>query len=278
MYRRLKAIFFIILYVGPLQDTMAMVWKDLWQTRDQQAQKEFNQGHVAKAAQLFQDPFWKGSAAYKSKDYQKAAEYFAQLNTAEANYNRGNALAHLGQFEQAIGAYEKALKQQPDLKDAQYNLELVKKLLKSSSSQQSQQENKKQNNNSKEQNQNPSSQQNSSSQNKQKQQSQQQIGSNSNQVSPEGKPSQTQQQKDLQAKFNPSQQEQKSTLQDQLSKQKLEKQLQESHMQKNKSTQEQLKVKQWVQQIPDDPGGLLRNKFLRDHLQQNFPAEEGEES
>ena len=32
-----------------------------------------------------------------------------------------------------------------------------------------------------------------------------------------------------------------------------------------KLTEKQQAIKQWLQQIPDDPSGLLRAKFRRDH-------------
>jgi len=32
-------------------------------------------------------------------------------------------------------------------------------------------------------------------------------------------------------------------------------------------TEQQLALEQWFRQIPDDPGGLLRRKFLIEHLQ-----------
>ena len=31
-------------------------------------------------------------------------------------------------------------------------------------------------------------------------------------------------------------------------------------------TEQQLALEQWFRQIPDDPGGLLRRKFLIEHL------------
>ncbi|MEN8260074.1 MAG: tetratricopeptide repeat protein, partial [Pseudomonadota bacterium] len=57
------------------------------------------------------------------------AKTLENINTPEAHYNRGNALAKLGQFPEALDAYEKALKLDPANADARYNKDLVEKLL-----------------------------------------------------------------------------------------------------------------------------------------------------
>lgn len=52
-----------------------------------------------------------------------------KANNATAWYNRGNALAHLGQYQKAIQAYDKALTLDPHLEDARFNADLLKQLL-----------------------------------------------------------------------------------------------------------------------------------------------------
>ncbi|NUS70357.1 MAG: tetratricopeptide repeat protein, partial [Ensifer adhaerens] len=47
--------------------------------------------------------------------------------TAESYYNQGNALLHLDKAEEAIAAYEQALKRRPDWADAKKNLEIARK-------------------------------------------------------------------------------------------------------------------------------------------------------
>ena len=46
------------------------------------------------------------------------------------DYNRGNALTHLGKLPQALDAYAQALKQDPQFADAKHNRNLVRKWLK----------------------------------------------------------------------------------------------------------------------------------------------------
>ncbi len=104
-------------------------WSNLWLTPDQQAEQNFSQQHYQQAAKTFEHPLWKASAYYRAGDYEKALQQYSQFDTANALYNKGNTLANLQKFPQAIRAYEQALKQNPELKDARKNLEYLKKLL-----------------------------------------------------------------------------------------------------------------------------------------------------
>nr|WP_221441903.1 VWA domain-containing protein [Luteimonas sp. MC1825] len=60
-------------------------------------------------------------AAYRRGDYEAAARGFARLPGADAAYNRGNALARLGRYEDALAAYDAALKAAPGMADAAAN-------------------------------------------------------------------------------------------------------------------------------------------------------------
>lgn len=60
-------------------------------------------------------------AAYRAGEFEAAARGWAALPGAEAAYNRGNALALAGRYEEAIAAYDKALEAAPDMSDALAN-------------------------------------------------------------------------------------------------------------------------------------------------------------
>ena len=85
----------------------ASIWQDLWYTADQQGQNALQKGDAASAQLLFKDPQWQASAAYKNNDFNAAAEYFKQGNSADNYYNLGNALAKIGELDKAIDAYTK---------------------------------------------------------------------------------------------------------------------------------------------------------------------------
>ncbi len=111
------------------QPASAFEFEDLWLRRDQQGQRLLEAEQPAKAAERFADRRWQAMALYEAGDYAGAAERFAEGNTAADHYNRGNALARDEALEAAIEAYEQALELQPDLQAAQRNKVLVEELL-----------------------------------------------------------------------------------------------------------------------------------------------------
>ena len=119
----------LLALILPPRPGFAVGWSDLWSRPDQRAAREFEAGDAPAAADQFRDPSWRAAARYRSGDYPAALEDLAGLEDPEADYNRGNALARLGQFQEAVDAYEAALKHNPDQADARHNLELVRRLL-----------------------------------------------------------------------------------------------------------------------------------------------------
>ncbi|MCD5992604.1 VWA domain-containing protein [Pseudomonas sp. CDFA 602] len=111
------------------QTSQAFEFEDLWLRPDQQGQRLLEQRRPAEAAQRFENPQWKGVAFYEAGDYATAAQRFAEGNTAADHYNRGNALARSGELEAALDAYEQALERQPVFPAAQSNRTLVQSVL-----------------------------------------------------------------------------------------------------------------------------------------------------
>lgn len=101
---------------------------DLWLTHDQQGRRAFEQGDFARAATLFDDPMWRGIAQYRAGQYAQAVQSFARVDSAQADYNQGNALARQGQYQQAAARYRQALRRQPQWPAAAANLALMEKL------------------------------------------------------------------------------------------------------------------------------------------------------
>ncbi|WP_248797377.1 VWA domain-containing protein [Pseudomonas sp. MWU13-2105] len=111
------------------QPSQAFELTDLWLRPDQQGQQLLEQQQPLEAARHFDDPQWQGMALYAAGDYSAAAKKFAEGDDANAHYNRGNALARSGELEAALDAYEQALERQPDLRPALQNRTLVEELL-----------------------------------------------------------------------------------------------------------------------------------------------------
>jgi Ca-activated chloride channel family protein len=109
---------------------LAGTWSNLWSTRDQQAQRLLDQHRAAEAAKLFTDPRRRAYAELAAGHYPQAAELLKPFNDADSQYNRGNALARAGQLQDALAAYDAALKQAPGSRDIQHNRDLVAQALK----------------------------------------------------------------------------------------------------------------------------------------------------
>ncbi|MEH3023328.1 MAG: tetratricopeptide repeat protein [Pseudomonas oryzihabitans] len=104
-------------------------WDDLWQRRDQQAMQLLSDDQAATAAERFTDERWRGVALYRSGDYAGAAAAFARDPSADGHYNRGNALAMAGRYDEALRAYAAALVLRPDLQAALRNRHRLERLL-----------------------------------------------------------------------------------------------------------------------------------------------------
>ena len=120
------------------QPAQAGLWDDLWLNPDQQARRALDKGHTEAAANLFENPDWAGTAAYRGGDYDTATEHFSGNDSADGWYNRGNALARSGQIDEAIAAYGESLALEPGQADARENLELLEQLKQQQEQQQQQ--------------------------------------------------------------------------------------------------------------------------------------------
>jgi Ca-activated chloride channel family protein len=272
MMHRLIFIIFAFLSV----QVHAFSWSDLWYTPNQQGQHLMNKGQYLKAKEIFDQIDWAASAAYRAGDYERAAKLFKELNTEQGYYNEGNALAHLGHYEQALEAYDKALKFNPDNQDALYNRKLVQDLLKKDKEQKKnkdQQDKDQQNKDQQNKDQQDKDQQNKDQQNKDQQNKDQQNKDQQNKdqqnKDQQNKDQQNkdQQNKDQQNKDQQNKDQQNKNQQDsQQNKSKKSDKKQEGDAQTKAEQEKQQAKQQWLRLIPDDPGGLIREKFLRDHL------------
>ena len=218
----------------------ASMWQDLWYTADQQGRNALDNGDTAAAQTLFKDPQWQASAAYKNRDYQTAAGQFKQGDSADDHYNFGNALARMGDLDGAIQAYNQALSIKPYMQDALTNRQIVEKLMQ-------------------QQQQNQSSQDQQQQQEQQEQDQQQQAQSQQEQEQDQQQQAQQEQQQSEQEQEQQQQQAQREPKQPQETEN--EEQPAESQALTEEQLQQMQEVEQWLRRVPDDPGGLLRQKF-----------------
>ncbi len=119
---------------------LAQLWNDLWARRDRQAWEALQNDAPARAAELAEDPALRGSAAYRAGDMESALADFTAGDDARSHYNRGNALAKLQRYEEALAAYTAALEREPQHADAAANRQAVEDWLKQQEQQQQQQQ------------------------------------------------------------------------------------------------------------------------------------------
>ena len=222
----------------------ADVWDDVWKRKDQQAYQALVQEDAEKAASLARDPDLSGEAWFRSGEFSNALDAWTRVDSADARYNRGNSLAHLGEYDAAIAAYDQALAMEPGMADAVHNRAVVEKM-------------------------------------KEQEQQQQQEGEQGE--SEDGESSSDQQEGD-QSQDSESQQEQEGEQNGQEEEGQEgeqsegesgdEKGEQQMELSEAWSEEDAQAMEQWLRRIPDDPGGLLRRKFRNQHQRRGAPDDE----
>ena len=234
----------------PPQQAHAFEWRDLWQTKDQQAAQAYSAEDHSIAASLFQSLGWQGAANYKSENYEAAVAAFSADSSADGNYNRGNSLALTGNYEEAIAAFDSAIALEPDHADAIANKEIIEQLLEQQEAESGEQ-------------QEGDSQENESEQNSESESEEQQE--NSEQQDQESQEGNEDQQEQEQQNQSPEEQESSESNSEQNTPS-------ESN---NEEFEEQQALEQWLRRIEDDPGELLRRKFRYQYRQRQLNGTAG---
>jgi Ca-activated chloride channel homolog len=266
------AVFALLLLSPP--PVSALNWPDLWQRPDQQAEAAFAAGQYEVAADRFEDPRWKASALYRAGRYDEALKASPEAKTGDDWYNRGNALAQAGQLAEALKAYDQVLKLSPEDEDAQVNRKLVEQALQQQENQQNpqsegQQGDQQQSNGDEQPQADENQQGQDGSDQKEQDSSTASDTSGEEQPPPEGKAAEEPRDPSAQADNAPSHSEQ-----EQQQAQKTEPSAERPPQNEEQATAaaeskplsaEEREMQQWLQGIPDDPGGLLRRKFLHQY-------------
>jgi Ca-activated chloride channel homolog len=115
----------LALLLTPPPPVVASPWAELWLRPEQRALREAAAGELERALAGIDDPRWRAALRYRGGDYAGALDDLSGLTGAEAHYNRGNALARLGRYDAALAEYDAALALVPEHADAEHNRRLL---------------------------------------------------------------------------------------------------------------------------------------------------------
>ena len=253
----------------------ALELDQLWSSPDQKAMRAFDSGDAATAAEQFERRDWKASAYYRAGDYEKALEALSEATSSDAFYNRGNALAKLKRYPEAIQSYDEALKLDTQNEDAAYNREQVKKVLpqQQNSSQQNSQGDEQKNNEQQDKADASDSEQNQADQPQQgdlqQQDQQKQTEADSKEESePSGSENNKQDKSEVEQAMKEAhdrEQQREKEQEQQTEEENPDQQNEQNALSQSDSqnmNEDEQATEQWLKRIPDDPGLLLRRKFL----------------
>jgi Ca-activated chloride channel family protein len=250
-----------VLLLLPTPRAHAFDWASLWHRPDQRGYEALQQQQNERAAQLFEDPQWRSAAQYRAQKFPESATSLTGIDTPDGNYNRGNALVKAGQLEDAIAAYDRALELDPQHADAAYNRDLVKDYLEKHPPPQKQDQpqggQQKQNQNQDQQGQSSGSKGDDQQSNDQAQSRGDQEREQSSGDSKEGNGQDSPNQRQPGDEEQNGQQQQAANDQSQ--------QQEQGRAADSKDAEhwaDEQAAEQWLRRIPQDPGGLLRRKFL----------------
>lgn len=234
----------------------------------------------AQAAELWRRPdqltherMQDATRAYRRGDYPRAAQLYRSSDSADAHYNLGNALAKAGQYPQAIAAYDRALSLQPGMPDALANKRAVEAAMKRKPPPKDK------------------SQQNQPSQGGQGQQNQPQNpqqGQQKQQKPAQDQPKPEREESGSKSEPDPAAAAKAQEQADRAQRERMQRALQQQPRgeqpaqarARGKETPQQREVRvaneAWLRRVPDDPGGLLREKFRIEHERRQVLGEQGE--
>tara|TARA_B100000315_G_scaffold258595_1_gene311336 strand:- start:3434 stop:5071 length:1638 start_codon:yes stop_codon:yes gene_type:complete len=251
-------------------------WDALWLNSNQRATSALKQGNFERAAKLFSDQQWKATAQYRAEQFEQAALSLKDIETPDALYNKGNALARGGRFPDALEAYNTALNVDNTHEDARYNRDLIEQFLEQ---QQRQQDRRGEESDDQQAGRNADSDEQQLSREKLDQHG----GERQQDLSSDGvdEAERANEGNDQHEQENVKQQhDQEETRDDQKEGQQVQSDLEESSTDLSHQTlvdvredlESQQADEQWLRRIPDDPGGLLRRKFLHQYNRRSQPA------
>jgi len=98
----------------------------LFITADQLGYRHYENKNYSDAAKNFENISFKGASYFRAAEFKKAKSVYQNLSTKEDTYNLGNTFVMLGDYDNAIKTYQRALEIDPSFKEAQENLVVAK--------------------------------------------------------------------------------------------------------------------------------------------------------
>lgn len=244
--RHLLGLALLTVMMWPFEEVHANDYWWLWETEEQYAQRLLDEGDAKAARAHFHDIERKAYASYLAGKPNETSELLSDLQDARSLYNRGTALARERRLPEALEVLEAAVEADPGNQDAILNRDAVKRALKEQNPQDGDTESAK---------------------------SEPQQGAEQGDSSP-GKADEEAKSPQPENHGQPSEQNPESPQPEQEQLAKAEESKDRSDQRKEptdvtepsdaeaESQEADQATEQWLRRIPDDPGGLLRNKFL----------------
>jgi Ca-activated chloride channel homolog len=285
-FRRQSLLVFLLVF-SINSKAYALDWQQLWSTPDQQGAAAMAEGKLEEAGELFRDKQWQAVAKYRAGQYDAVLKSLEGESDPDSIYNRGNSLARLGRLPEAAKAYDEVLNADPNHADAKHNLEVVKKAIRKQEQKKQQQQGDDKKSDDKKGDKKDGQSKSDSDGSKQsksdkeaEKKSQHSSSDKKSEEKPEtGKKSAEQQNKERAedtAKLKAAQEAAKEAEKNQADKDKQSSSIEKSPEQL-KSEENKMAMEQWLRRIPDNPGGLLRKKFLKQYRNRNRQTSEIEQ-
>ena len=264
VFRKGYLSFLLCFFIVQPDDVLALDWNELWFNKDQLGMRALENKENEKASELFENRDWKAAAKYKAGDYSATERLLQDAEDKRSLYNKGNALAKQGRYEEAIAMYDKVLNKDAEHEDAKFNKELLEKEL----------EKKQQGQSKKPEQTNEGTDKNENDDGFESDYNLQRSGSHGE----SGQKGDGQSEKSEEMSDGGKQGGEKNSdndEQDNIKEQKTDeeegenKQQPSMQAQSNEVDEEKQASEQWLRRIPDDPSGLLRRKFKYQYQQQS---------
>lgn len=267
----------LLVFILPPRPADAFDWADLWSRPDQRAGRMLDAGDTAAAARTFEDPAWRSAAAYRAELYADSLAASDGLEDIESAYNRGNALARLERYDEALAEYDNVLERDPKHNDARYNRDLIRQQQQQQDQQGEDEEQQQQQDQQGQGGEQPQQAGNESAQAEQARRDAAQSGQDSKDPSGErqaeeevGQPDDTAAAGDAPRSEGEKEDEREDDSEGEPGDARL---AAETGM----PDEEAQKMEQWLRKIPDDPAGLLRRKFYYQYQQRDSGRQEDEQ-